>query len=286
MLWASMVGQSIAKFGLGKRLGEGRLGEVFEAVNRETGGKAAIKVFHQEPSRRHEIQGFFDHVRSLRPISHAGMAKIIDFGLREGDGRAYVITELLGGESLGSRLQRGRFSTTQTADVVQQIARTLMVAQGVGVVHHALKPSNIFFTPDPDRASQERIIVVDFGLARLVGAKLEYGHPQYLAPEQWMGAAQDGSADIYALGVMAFEMMTGRPPFTSPNHVQAREKHLRDNAPAVRSYVPDAGAVIDRLIGRMLEKKPQDRPKSLRDLAKLFDLLVGLEAPLGETTHD
>jgi len=281
-----MVGQSINKFELGKKFGKGRLGEVFEAINRETGGKVAIKLFNDEASRRHEIQGFFHDVRALRPISHASMAKIIDFGLREGDGRAYVITELLAGESLGDRIQRGRFSTTQTADVVQQVARALMVAAGVGVMHHALKPSNIFFTPDLDRASQERVIVVDFGLARLVATKLDYGNPQYMAPEQWTGTANDNSADIYALGCLAFEMMTGRPPFKTDNHVQAREKHLRDAPPTVRSQVPDAGAVIDRLIGRMLEKKPQDRPKSLRDLAKLFDLLVGLEAPLGETTHD
>jgi len=281
-----MAGESINKFQLGRRFGEGRLGEVFEATNREAGGKVAIKLFNPDASRRHEIQGFFDHARAMRPISHSGIAKILDFGLRESDGRAFVITELLAGESLTERLQRGRFSTTQTADVVQQIARALMVAQGVNVVHHALKPSNIFFTPDLDRASQERVIVADFGLARLVGAKLEYGNPQYLAPEQWMGAAHDGSADIYALGCMAFEMMTGRPPFSTQQHVTAREKHLREAAPTVRSFVPDAGAVIDRLIGRMLEKQPQDRPKSLRDLAKLFDLLVGLEAPLGETTHD
>jgi eukaryotic-like serine/threonine-protein kinase len=285
MLAIRMVGQNINRFELQRRFGEGRLGEVFEGINRESGDRVAIKLFNAEVSRSQEIHAVFAQLQKLRPISHGGMAKIIDFGVRNGDSRAYVISELLGGESLQNRIPRGRFSTTQTADVVQQVARSLMTAQGVGILHHALKPSNIFFTPDPDRASKERVIVVDYGLAPLVAGRLDYGAAPYLAPEQWIGNA-DGSADIYALGVLAFEMMSGRPPFKTDNHLQARDRHLHEPAPSVRSMVPDAGAVIDRLIGRMLEKKPQDRPKSLRDLAKLFDLLVGLEAPLGDTTHD
>ncbi|MBX3161487.1 MAG: serine/threonine protein kinase [Deltaproteobacteria bacterium] len=275
----------ISKFALGGRLGEGRVGEVFEAENRETRDRVAVKLLRLEPSKLHEIQGFYNDVRTIRPITNAGIAKVFDVGQFD-DGRAYVITELLTGESLAQRLQRGRFSTTQTADVVQQVARALMAVSGVGVVHHALKPSNLWFVPDPDRASKERVVVVDFGLAKLVAAKLEYGAPQYLAPEQWTGAPAGSSVDVYQLGLLAFEMMCGRQAIKADTHVLAREKHLKEVPPSVRSLVPDAGATVDRLIARMLEKNPTDRPKSLRDLAKLFDLLVGLEAPLGETVHD
>jgi serine/threonine-protein kinase len=276
---------SISKFALGNKLGEGRIGEVFEAEHRETKDRVAIKLLRLEPSKLHEVQSFFHDLRTIRPITNAGIAKVFDAAQFD-DGRAYVITELLKGESLATRLQRGRFSTTQTADVVQQVARALMAVSGVNVVHHALKPTNLFFVPDPDRASKERVVIVDFGLARLVAAKLEYGAPQYLAPEQWTGAPAGSSVDVYQLGLLAFEMMSGRPVFKVDTHVLAREKHLKEPPPTVRSLVPDAGATVDRLISRMLEKNPNDRPKSLRDLAKLFDLLVGLEAPLGETVHD
>jgi eukaryotic-like serine/threonine-protein kinase len=281
-----MVGQSsISKFELGRRIGEGRIGEVFEAKNRESQDKVAVKLLRLEVSKLHGIQGFFHDCQAVRPISHAGIVKIIDVGTFS-DGRLYVITELLAGESLAQRLGRGRFSTTQTADVVQQVARALMAVSGVGVVHHDLKPTNVFFVPDPDRASKERVVLVDFGMAKLIAERLDFGAPQYLAPEQWTGQPAGSSVDVYALGCMAFEMMCGRPAFKVDTHVLAREQHLKAPAPTVRSLVPDAGATVDRLISRMLEKNPNDRPKSLRDIAKLFDLLVGLEAPLGETVHD
>src|SRR5262249_686152 len=94
------------------------------------------------------------------------------------------------------------------------------------------------------------------------------------------------AADIYALGCLAFQMAVGRPPFMAPTHARMREKHLHDPAPSIRSQKPDIGAVLDQLVARMLEKRPADRPQSMKDLAKLFDLLVGPDAPLGETVQD
>src|SRR5947209_2381555 len=133
-----MVGQSsISKFELGRRIGEGRIGEVFEAKNRESNDKVAVKLLRIDASKLHGVQGFFHDVQVVRPISASGIAKVIDVGTFS-DGRLYVITELLAGENLAQRLARGRFSTTQTADVVQQLARGLMAVSGVGVVHHDL----------------------------------------------------------------------------------------------------------------------------------------------------
>jgi serine/threonine protein kinase len=96
----------------------------------------------------------------------------------------------------------------------------------------------------------------------------------------------DGAADVYALGCLAFELAVGRPPFQAPTHARMREKHMHDAAPSIRSQMPDIGAVLDKLVARMLEKRAADRPRSMKDLAKLFDLLVGQEAPLGETVRD
>jgi serine/threonine-protein kinase len=225
--------------------------------------------------------------RAVARVASAALAKVLDAGIA-GDGRAYVVSEHVVGQTLGQRLAGGRLSQTQVADVVAQIARALLAAQGVGVVHHDLKPANVLLVPDEDRATGERAVVLDFGLAPLVAARLERAASAYIAPELWSRGEQptDGAADVYALGCLAFQLAVGRPPFQAPTHEKMREKHLHDPAPSVRSLAPDTGVVLDRLVARMLEKRPADRPPSVQDLAKLFDLLVGQEAPLGETVHD
>jgi serine/threonine-protein kinase len=282
-----MIGETIGRFELRSRLGEGPFGEVWLAGHRETQAPVAIKLLHPDVSALPAIPVFVASARAIARISNAFVAKVYDAGVG-GDGRAYVVSELLLGQSLGQRFAQGRLSQTQVADVVAQVARALAAAQGVGVVHHDLKPSNVLLVPDPDRAAGERAVVLDFGLAPLVAAGLERAAPAFIAPELWSRGEvpADGSADIYSLGCLAFQMAVGRPPFLAPTHAKMREKHLHDPAPTIRSLMPDIGAVLDKLVARMLEKRPADRPRSMKDIAKLFDLLVGQEAPLGETVRD
>jgi serine/threonine-protein kinase len=282
-----MIGETISKFELRSRLGAGPFGEVWLAGHRETQRAAAVKVLHPDVSALPAISAFVAAARAVARISDASVAKVLDAGSRA-DGRAYVVSELVLGQTLGQRIAQGRFSQTQVADVISQVARALIAAQGVGVVHHDLKPSNVLLVPDADRASGERAVVLDFGLAPLVAAGLERAAAAYVAPELWTAGElpADGAADVYALGCLAFEMAVGRPPFQAPTHARMREKHLHDPAPSVRSQMPDIGAVLDKLVARMLEKRAADRPRSMRDIAKLFDLLVGQEAPLGETVRD
>jgi eukaryotic-like serine/threonine-protein kinase len=282
-----MIGETIGRFELRSRLGAGGFGEVWLAGHRETGDAVAIKLLDPRLAGLREIERFVEDSRAVGRIANANTAKVFDAGIRA-DGRPYVVSELVLGETLAQRIARGRASQTQVADVIQQIARSLIAAQGVGVVHHALKPSNVMLVPDPERASGERAVVLDHGLAALVANNIERTAGEYLAPEQWMAGerAVDGSADAYALGCIAFEMATARPPFKAASHAKLREKHLRDAAPSIRSLMPDVGVVLDKLVARMLEKQPADRPRSMKDIAKLFDLLVGMEAPLGETVRD
>jgi serine/threonine-protein kinase len=282
-----MIGETIGRFELRSRLGEGPFGEVWLAGHRETQGAVAIKLLHPDVSALPAIAAFVASARAIARISSASIAKVYDAGIG-GDGRAYVVSELVLGQTLGQRLAQGRCSQTQVADVVGQLARALAVAQGVGVVHHDLRPSNVVLVPDPERPTGERVVVLDFGLAPLVAANLERAAAAFVAPELWTRGEvpADGSADIYSLGCLAFQMAVGRPPFLAPTHVKMREKHLHDPAPTIRSQMPDIGAVLDRLVARMLEKRAADRPRSMTDLARLFDLLVGPQAPLGETVND
>jgi serine/threonine-protein kinase len=284
-----MIGETIGRFELRSRLGAGPFGEVWLAGHRETQSAVAIKLLHPDISSRPAIPWFIEASRAIGRIANAAIAKIFDAGVHP-DGRVYVVTELVLGQTLGQRIAQGRFSQTQVADVVAQVARALVAAQGVGVVHHDLKPSNIILVPDEERPSGERVTVLDFGLAALVAADLSRASPAYIAPEQWRagdgGPPPDAFADIYALGCLAFEMATGRPPFKASTHAKLRERHLHDPAPSIRSHMPDIGAVLDKLVARMLDKNPAERPRSMKDIAKLFDLLVGQEAPLGETVRD
>lgn len=282
-----MIGETIGRFELRSRLGAGPFGEVWLAGHRETQDAVAIKRLHPDISALPAVPAFIATSRAVARLSTPAIAKVLDAGIAP-DGRAYTITELVLGQSLGQRIAQGRCSQTQIADLLGQLARALAAAQGVGVVHHDLKPSNVMLVPDTDHPSGERAVLLDFGLAPLVAAVLDRAAAAYLAPEQWTRGEvpADGGADIYALGCLAFEMATGRPPFRAPTHAKLRERHLHDLAPTMRSQVPDAGAVLDKLVARMLEKRPEDRPRSLRDLAKLLDLLVGQEAPLGETVRD
>lgn len=281
-----MIGETIGRFELRSRLGEGAFGEVWLAGHRETQAAAAIKLLNPGVSALPAISAFIQDSRAVGRIANQWVAQVLDAGVRE-DGRAYVISEFVIGQTLGQRIAQGRFSQTQVADVTAQIARALIAAQGVGVVHHNLKPSNVVLVPDPDRASGERVVVLDFGFAALVAAGIERAAAAYVAPEQWRREGKlDAQVDAYALGCLAFEMAVGRPPFKGPTHEKLRERHLHDPAPTVRSQMPDMGAVMDKLVARMLEKQPADRPRSMKDIAKLFDLLVGQDAPLGETVRD
>lgn len=282
-----MIGETIGRFELRSRLGEGPFGEVWLAGHRETQAAVAIKLLHPGVSALPAIPAFVAASRAIARLSNAFVAKVYDAGVRD-DGRAYVVSELMLGQTLGQRFAQGRFSQTQVADVVAQVARALAAAQGVGVVHHDLKPSNVLLVPDPERATGERAVVLDFGFAPIVAAGLDRAAPAYVAPELWTRGEvpADGAADVYSLGCLAFQMAVGRPPFVAPSHAKMREKHLHDPAPSVRSLMPDIGSVLDKLVARMLEKQPADRPRSVKDVAKLFDLLVGQEAPLGETVRD
>ena len=282
-----MIGETIGRFELRSRLGDGPFGEVWLAGHRETQGAVAIKLLYPHVSSMQAIPELVRAARAVARVSHPSVAKVYDAGVTE-DGRAYVVTELVLGQSLGQRFTQGRFSQTQVAEVVSHIARALAAAQGVGVVHHNLKPSNVVFAPDGDRAGGDRIVVTDFGFAPLVAGGLARSAPAYVAPELWTfgEVPADGAADIYALGCLAFQMAVGRPPFVAPSPEKMREKHVHDPAPSIRSQMPDMGAVLDKLVARMLEKRPEDRLRSMKDVTKLFDLLVGHDAPLGETVRD
>jgi serine/threonine-protein kinase len=277
-----MIGDAIDRFVVKGRLGAGGLGEVWLGEHVETRNQVAIKILSPEASSLDAVPAALDEASRAARISDMGIAKIFDAGVRR-DGRAYVISEFVAGEPLTKRIERGRQSATQVADVIQQVARACAVAASTGVGHGNLKPSNVFVVKDYERGAGERIVVLDFALGKLVSAAPELGAAAYMSPEQFTGPTIDERADIYSLGCIAFELATQRPPFTGKTPAQIRTKQVDNPAPSIKSLVPDIGGILDAVVARMLDKNPDQRPRTLREVAKRFELIVGIDAPLDET---
>ncbi len=280
-----MLGAAIGKFRIQNRLGSGGFGETWMGSHEETGGRVAIKLFRPEVSQSPAFVQAVDEARLISRMANQGVARIYDANHLQ-NGQAYLIQDFIDGHTLMQRIAYGRHSTTQLADIIEQTANALVAAANAGVIHNNVKPSNVFIVKDTDRPSGERVVVVDFGHGKLISAFPQFGHAGYMAPELGLNAKNEWRMDAYSLGCIAFELGCQRPVFLGDSWDKLRNKHVKETPPNLRSFVPDASASLDRLIARMLEKNPAERPKKMQDIAKLFQLMVGYEAPLGETVKD
>jgi serine/threonine-protein kinase len=197
---------------------------VYDAVDRSLERRVAIKVLRAEFAMKTEIAArFFNEARAANLIEHPGIVKIFDYGQLP-SGAAFLAMEYLAGESLHQRLTREkRLSETDTIRIGRQVAMALTAAHAKKVIHRDLKPENIILVPDIEAPSGERAKILDFGIAKLArehstaittDTSVVMGTPVYMSPEQCKGGKSVGDrADVYALGVMLFEMLAGRTPF-------------------------------------------------------------------------
>ncbi len=283
-MWSgSMVGERVGKYTVVRKLGEGGMGVVYEAVREDIGSKAAIKVLRPECAGNAEIAGrFFNEARAANLIQNPAIVQIFDYGHLP-DGAAYLAMELLKGESLRARLNREEvLSEEDTLWITRQIASGLAEAHAQQVIHRDLKPENVMLIPDPEAPSGERAKILDFGIAKLLSpiepsfrtdTRALMGTPIYMSPEQCRGLRDiDAHADVYSLGVMIFEMLAGRPPFVADLPMEVMAMHLSTAPEALTKLVPGLSAGMDRLVMAMLAKKPELRPtmdavvRSLKDL--------------------
>jgi serine/threonine-protein kinase len=265
-------------------LGEGSMGSVFRAQHRVYGYRVAIKFLHPHLAGERElVQRFLGESEAASRIRHPGMVDIFEAGAN-GD-TAYLVMEYLEGESLETKVMRGRIALARVVDYARQIASVLAAAHRAGIVHRDLKPDNVFITRDPVVFHRERVKLLDFGVAkffddRRTNAHSVFGTPNYMAPEQVRGAANAGTeSDIYALGAMLYEMVTGRPPFTGTvEEVMAAHRRTRPRAPS--QLAPMVPPALERLILDMLEKEPRLRPPNMLYVAsELAAVAAGLSDP-------
>jgi tRNA A-37 threonylcarbamoyl transferase component Bud32 len=275
------MGQIVAdRFKVISLLGEGGTGQVYLAEHLVLERKFAIKVLRRDMIQdAMAVERFRREARAASRMQHRNIVYISDFGTLP-DGRLFLVMEYLPGDELRAVVQReGRLPPPRAARILMQVAEALDYAHEQGVVHRDLKSENILLTSE--RQKTDIVKILDFGLAKILfgAGNLEtitakgqlFGTPEYMAPEQIVGDGVDQRIDIYAMGVLAFEMLTGRTPFTG-TLMELLVAHRRLPPPTASSTCPEAGipAYFDTLIERCLRKEPAERFQHASELAELL----------------
>mgnify|MGYP002378775937 FL=1 len=270
------MGEVIGNYEIVSELKRGGMGVVYTARHRTMGQTAVVKKLLPEHTGSADVvDRFFQEAQAAAALDDPGIVRIFDQGVLA-DGSAYIVMELLQGESLADRLRRvGRLDPAVATTFLRQAARAVAKAHARGIVHRDLKPDNLFIVPDPDVTGGERIKVLDFGIAKLAGdarvktmTAMPMGTPAYMSPEQWASAGKvDARTDVYAFGIILFEMLAGRLPFEGPGFTEFIDQHRFAPPPALSSVVP-ALAAFDAIIARCLAKSADERFASLDELAR------------------
>ncbi len=286
------VGQTVGSYRITRQLGEGAMGQVFEGLQEEIGKRVALKVLHPHLAQYPEaVNRFLNEARAVNLIGHPSLVTIFESG-RLPDGAAYIVMEYLEGEMLLARIQNGALTIADTMRLGRQIASALQAAHEKGIVHRDLKPENVFVVRDPETASGERAKILDFGIAKLseeqqgkgalvkTAAGTMLGTPLYMSPEQCDGnAAVDGKSDVYSLGVLLFEMLTGEPPFSGLSVNAVMLKHVSAPVPYIRDRNPLVPDPLGDLLRRMMAKDVNDRPTMSEVASELDGLLAQVLGP-------
>ena len=298
-----LVGQVLGRYRVVRILGEGGMGVVYEVVDTRLDRRAALKILRAELARDPQISArFLQEAKAASKVVHPGVVHIYEFGQTD-DGVLYFVMEYLDGETLSTRMQRAAETPARRLGLscllpLHQVAKALAAVHKLGFIHRDLKPSNIMIVPDSDVVGGERAKVLDFGIVKAVQGDesaapdaidiktqtgLLLGTPQYMAPEQWKNLKQiDGKVDVYALGLIAFLGLAGRPPFMAEEMPALGMQHCFEAPPKLSDFDPKLPADLLSLVARMLEKEPARR-LAMAEVAEALGQLLPL---IGEpATH-
>src|SRR5882762_10500370 len=279
---ALSAGTRLGPYEVVSPLGAGGMGEVYRArdtrLNREVAIKVLPAAFSSDTER---LRRFEQEAQAAGALNHPNVLVVYDVGTL--DGMFYVVSELLEGETLCKRLVEGPIPARKAIDYAVQIARGLAAAHARGIIHRDLKPENLFVTNDG------RIKILDFGMEKMTTAKaaeatsvatevmgtqpgMVMGTVGYMSPEQVRGQVADGRSDIFSLGVILYEMLSGKRAFQSESSVETMNAILKEDPPELPVTLPPA---LDRIIRRSIEKKPEERFQSVLDVAYALETISG-----------
>jgi serine/threonine-protein kinase len=253
------------RYELETRIAIGGMGEVWEATDHVIGRTVAIKILKDEyMGDPGFLERFRAEARHAALVNHEGIASVFDYG--EENGSAFLVMELVPGEALSTILEReGSLSTDKTLDIVAQTAAALQAAHAAGLVHRDIKPGNLLITPDG------RVKITDFGIARiadqvpLTATGQVMGTVQYLSPEQASGHPASPATDIYSLGIVAYESLAGKRPFTGESQVAIAMAQINEQPPPLP---PTVSQPVQNFVMAMIAKKPEERPATASDVAR------------------
>jgi len=282
-------GATLGPYRVDGLIGAGGMGQVYRARDSRIGRDVAIKVLPATyAADADRLRRFEQEARASGALNHPNVLTLYDVGTA--GGQPYLVTELLDGETLRDRINRGPLPPARACDWAAEIARGLAAAHAKEIVHRDLKPENIMVT------REGRVKILDFGIAKLkarattadgrtlttplhTAAEVMIGTAGYMAPEQVRGLPADGRADIFALGVIVFEMLTGRRAFDRPSRVETLSAILTDDPPAYGDEAASLPEGLVRIVRRCLEKDPDARFQSARDLAFALETIAALTLP-------
>jgi len=270
-----MIGQSIGRYHVLEKLGEGGMASVYRAFDTRLDRDVALKVIQAVRQQSPEfLKRFEREAKALAQLAHPNIVSIFDYG--EQDGVPYLVMEYTPGGTLKQRLG-DPMPWPQACRLLAPIARALHYAHQQKIVHRDIKPSNILITASGDPK------LSDFGIAKileaektwdLTGTGVGIGTPEYMAPEQGMGKAVDHRADIYALGIVLFELVTGRTPFKADTPLAVMLKQVNDPLPRPREFAKDLPKAVEQVIFKALAKNPEGRFRSMDDFAEAMGGLL------------
>ena len=280
-----VIGATAGNYRILSKISDGGMGTVYRAEHVLIGRLVAIKVLQaQFTANREIVNRFFNEAKATSAIQHPGIVEVFDFGYLE-SGLAYIVMELLDGVTLARRAkQAGPMGEGEAALLLRGVCAALAAAHDKGIIHRDLKPDNIFLIADAESPGGERPKLLDFGIAKLTdlgsaegatktGAVM--GTPTYMSPEQCRGSGDiDHRADLYSLGCIYYQLVTGRPPFARMGAGEVIGMHLYVQPEPPSLHRPGLSAATEGLILSLLQKDPALRPQSARELAAQLQVVA------------
>ncbi len=274
---AMAIGSAIdGRFRITGVLGEGGMGKVYQAIQTSINREVAIKVVRPEFAKDPELRARFEReARLISSFNHPNIVRLVDYG--ESAGRLYLAMEFVNGRPISHLFGNKQIVPRFALDMARQVASALIEAHAKGVVHRDLKPDNILASRLADGTVQYKVL--DFGVARTNSSDLTQmgtvcGTPQYMAPEQARGQTVTPASDLYAVGVLLFEMLCGRLPFVEASVMKLMIRHVQDPPPRVRDLAPHVPKDIDDLVQSLLAKTPAGRPSGSDVLCSKIDAIM------------
>lgn len=267
-----LTGHNVGGYYLEQRIGSGSMGIVYQAQHLGLGHRVAIKFLRDEMSRDPRVvQSFINEAKVCANINHPNIVRVTD-AKQDERGRAYLVMELLRGETLKERLEKGRPPTSQVESIMRGVLKGLAAAHRARVVHRDIKPANIFLCEDGG------VKILDFGIARIDGGTTvrsglnftggEAGTAAYMSPEQILGNEASPRSDLYSLGLVCYEMLTGQPAVSGDNEAAIGYAHVHKTLPSLSAELPKG---LRQLVARATRKKPEERFQSAGEMLAVLD---------------